>query len=66
MTPSLQAQILRPMAISLAFGVVFATAITLLLVPCSYLVIEDFQRWRKRPDGLQPQAVTATSRDEAA
>jgi multidrug efflux pump subunit AcrB len=38
---SLQAQILIPMGISLAFGVVFATAITLLLVPCGYLILDD-------------------------
>jgi len=46
---SLQAQILIPMAISLAYGVVFATAITLLLLPCSYLILEDIGRsWRRR------------------
>lgn len=31
-----------PMAISLAFGVLFATAITLFLVPSLYLILEDF------------------------
>ena len=31
-----------PMAISLAWGVVFATFITLFLVPCCYLILEDF------------------------
>ena len=30
-----------PMAISLAFGVLFATAITLFLVPCLYMALED-------------------------
>ncbi|MAE62615.1 MAG: acriflavin resistance protein [Planctomycetaceae bacterium] len=38
---SLQAKFLIPMAISLGFGVLFATAITLLLVPTFYLVLED-------------------------
>ena len=38
---SLQAQFLIPMAISLSFGVLFATLITLLLVPCMYLILED-------------------------
>ncbi len=38
---SLQARFLIPMAISLAFGVLFATVITLLLVPCAYLILED-------------------------
>ncbi len=41
---SLQAQFLIPMAISLSFGVLFATLITLLLVPCVYLVLEDLRR----------------------
>ncbi len=40
---SLQAQFLIPMATSLAFGVLFASAITLLLVPALYLVIEDLK-----------------------
>jgi len=31
-----------PMAISLAFGVLIGTFITLLLVPCLYMVLEDF------------------------
>ncbi len=38
---SLQAQFLVPMAISLGFGVLFATVITLLLVPITYNILED-------------------------
>ena len=38
---SLQAQFLIPMAISLGFGVLFATGITLLLIPAGYLILED-------------------------
>lgn len=38
---SMQARFLVPMAISLAFGVLFATVISLIVVPCGYLVIED-------------------------
>jgi multidrug efflux pump subunit AcrB len=41
---SLQAQFLIPMAVSLAFGVMFATVITLLVLPCGYLVLEDLRR----------------------
>lgn len=41
---SLQARFVIPMAISLSFAVVFATLITLLLVPCLYLVLEDLGR----------------------
>ena len=38
---SLQARFLIPMAVSLAFGIVFATMITLLLVPSLYMILED-------------------------
>ncbi|WP_156495280.1 efflux RND transporter permease subunit, partial [Oleiphilus sp. HI0128] len=41
---STQAQFLIPMAVSLGFGIVFATLITLVLVPVNYLVIADIQR----------------------
>ncbi|MBG7606982.1 MAG: efflux RND transporter permease subunit [Verrucomicrobia bacterium] len=40
---SLQAQFLIPMAVSLAFGILFATAITLFLIPCSYLAAEEIR-----------------------
>ncbi|MEZ4528746.1 MAG: efflux RND transporter permease subunit [Desulfobacterales bacterium] len=40
---SRQARFLIPMAISLGFGVLFATVITLLLVPSLYLIVEDVQ-----------------------
>ena len=56
METSLQAQFLIPMAVSLAFGVVFATTITLFLVPCSLLLMDDVERglasiknWYMRP-----------------
>jgi multidrug efflux pump subunit AcrB len=45
MERSTQAQVMVPMAISLAFGIVFATVITLLLVPSLYMVLEDLARW---------------------
>jgi multidrug efflux pump subunit AcrB len=38
---SRQAYHLIPMAISLGFGIVFATSITLVVVPCLYLMLED-------------------------
>ena len=38
---SIQARFLIPMAISLAFGVAFATLITLFLVPSLYMILED-------------------------
>ncbi|WP_372767008.1 efflux RND transporter permease subunit [Pseudoalteromonas sp.] len=38
-----QAQFLIPMAVSLGFGIVFATFITLILVPVNYLIVEKFK-----------------------
>ena len=38
---SLQARFLIPMAVSLGFGVLFATFVTLLLIPCGYLILDD-------------------------
>ena len=40
----MQARFLIPMAISLGFGILFATAITLILVPSVYVMLEDFKR----------------------
>jgi multidrug efflux pump subunit AcrB len=46
---STQAQFLIPMAVSLGFGILFATFITLLLIPINYLILEDFfSLFRKR------------------
>ena len=43
MEKSLQAKFLIPMAISLAFGVLFATIITLIIVPTSYFILEELK-----------------------
>ncbi len=55
---SLQAQFLIPMAVSLAFGILFATAITLFLIPCAYLAAEEIRAvlgkgwvWWRYPNG---------------
>jgi multidrug efflux pump subunit AcrB len=50
---SLQAQFLIPMAISLSFGVLFATFITLLLVPAFYSILEDIRERTTRPPPTQ-------------
>ena len=44
---SIQAQYIIPMAISLGFGILFATAIILVLVPCLYMIQEDVQKLAK-------------------
>ena len=41
---SMQAQIVIPMAVSVAFGILFATLITLVLVPSLYVIAEDIKR----------------------
>ncbi len=38
---SLQAKFLIPMAAGLGWGVLFATGITLVIIPCLYLILED-------------------------
>ncbi len=45
---SMQARFLIPMAVSLAFGVIFATFITLVLVPSGYLIMEDLKAVLRR------------------
>lgn len=57
---SLQAQFLIPMAVSLAFGVLFATFVTLVLVPCGYMIIEDLTALPRRLRSAgQPSAEPA-------
>jgi multidrug efflux pump subunit AcrB len=51
---SRQARFLIPMALSLGYGILFATLITLVLVPSFYLIIDDIQqliRMGSVPDG---------------
>ncbi|MCO4797726.1 MAG: efflux RND transporter permease subunit [Colwelliaceae bacterium] len=47
---STQAQFLIPMAVSLGFGILFATFITLILVPVNYLIVERL----KELSGIKP------------
>ena len=51
---SRQAYHLIPMAISLGFGIIFATSIMLVVVPCLYLMLDDLQRLKF----MGPQAET--------
>ena len=45
---SLQAQIVIPMATSLAFGILFSTVVTLILVPLLYIILDDVKRTSSR------------------
>jgi multidrug efflux pump subunit AcrB len=49
---SMGAQFVIPMGVSLAFGVVFATTISLFLVPCGYLILEDLKRFFSSGGGV--------------
>ncbi|MGI2173734.1 efflux RND transporter permease subunit [Shewanella ulleungensis] len=49
---SMQAQMVIPMAVSLAFGVLFATVVTLCLIPCLYIAIEDSKALMARIIGI--------------
>jgi multidrug efflux pump subunit AcrB len=52
-TDSLATGLFVPMAISLSFGILFATPLTLLLLPCLYLVLEDVKSLPSRLKTLQ-------------
>jgi multidrug efflux pump subunit AcrB len=55
MESSVQGRFLIPMAISLGFGILFSTSITLILVPCFYMMIDDVQRlWKQTANVIQP------------
>ncbi|ETJ47107.1 efflux RND transporter permease subunit [Pseudoalteromonas agarivorans] len=61
METSLQAKIVIPMAVSLAFGVLFATIITLILIPCQYVALEDAKRLTRKLLGKsQPISIQPT------
>jgi len=51
---SAQAQIVIPMAVSLSFGVLFATIVTLVFIPSLYLIIEDIRGVFTRKKNRQP------------
>lgn len=61
---STQAQFLIPMAVSMAFGIIFATFITLILVPVNYLLLERLREvlgWQSK----EAQAFSGSKTAEA-
>jgi len=63
---SVQAQYVIPMAISLSFGILFATAITLFLIPSLYMLqIDGFARTRKIMDWLFDRQGALDASDNA-
>jgi len=61
---SRQAKFMIPMALSLGYGILFATAITLLLVPCLYLMIDDLRRLMGTSPGIEPDQIDLTKLEE--
>jgi len=58
---SMQAQFLIPMAVSLGFGVLFATGISLMLVPAGYLASEDLREHFARHGRSAEDAATSAA-----
>ncbi|WP_413494611.1 efflux RND transporter permease subunit [Shewanella baltica] len=69
---SLQAQIVIPMATSLAFGILFSTVVTLILVPLLYIILDDVSRsssrffnWWWQPKKTNDEDVKHTDFEQA-
>jgi multidrug efflux pump subunit AcrB len=64
---SVQSRLLIPMAVSLAFGVLYATLISLLIVPAHYMILEDLKallaRARRRSAPTGPAEARASGRE---
>ena len=56
---STQAQFLIPMAVSLSFGIIFATLITLIMVPINYLLLARVKDWVDHKRGKGPNQEAA-------
>ncbi|MBR2514257.1 MAG: efflux RND transporter permease subunit [Halomonas sp.] len=54
---SRQARFMIPMAISLGFGMIFATVILLVLVPCLYLGLENLRERLSKPHPPSPEGA---------
>lgn len=59
---SLQAKIVIPMATSLAFGILFATVITLILIPALYVILDDLKKLLGRKGEVDEAQEAANSR----
>ena len=67
METSMQAQMVIPMAISLSFGVLFATIVTLVMIPALYLVIEDIRGLvSRKKKGVKSDSENQQSDDDVA
>ncbi len=56
-----QAAFLAPMALSIFWGLIFSTVLTLVIVPCFFAVVEDARLWTRKKLGIK---VNWTAREE--
>ncbi|HEX4878501.1 MAG TPA: efflux RND transporter permease subunit [Limnobacter sp.] len=63
---SRQAKFMIPMALSLGYGILFATAITLVLVPCLYLMIDDLRRLLGTSPNMTPDHIDLSTLEESS
>lgn len=56
-----EAAFLAPMAVALGFGLLFATFITLILIPCLYLMLDDLNIYIKRKWSIWREKKESTS-----
>jgi multidrug efflux pump subunit AcrB len=57
---SMQAQLVIPMTLSLGFGILFGTVLTLFLIPSLYLILDDFTRFmlgKKQRQQIVPELL---------
>jgi multidrug efflux pump subunit AcrB len=59
-----QAKFLSPMAISIIFGLTVSTLLTLIIIPCSYAIIEELRQALRSFFGLQRDAFIKEMPDE--
>ncbi len=64
MQKSMGGQFLIPMAVSIAFGLLFGTTITLLMLPASLYIIDDFKRKGDRRRGKRIKSLGKTALEQ--
>lgn len=58
---SRQARFMIPMAISLGYGILFATMLILIIVPCLYLIVDDVLRFFQTDETPESKSAEATA-----
>lgn len=66
---SLQAQLVIPMTLSLGWGILFGTLLTLVMIPSLYMILDDFTRLLVRlfkDNGTEAEGLETKADDKAA